>query len=106
MGYRDSYMRKLLIGAIGALAAGLPAISTPASSQEQAPTSSGEIQVMGAPRGTVWLLIRDGYLATPAFEKFEMQSFEQCEMQGAVFMSSKRLYRSSERRGFECIEGK
>ena len=106
MGYRLTHMRKLLIGAIAAVAAALPVMPSPASSQEGAPVSSGEIQVMGAPKGTVWLLIRDGYLATPAFEKFEMQSFEQCEMQGAVFMSSKRLYRSSERRGFECIEGK
>ena len=55
---------------------------------------------------SVWLLIRDGTLDSPAFEKIEMESMDQCEMQGALYVSSKRLYRTSERRGFECIEGK
>ena len=62
--------------------------------------------VAPASTGSVWLLMRDGYLRTPAFEKIEMESLEQCEMQGALYVSSERLYRSNERRGFECIESK
>lgn len=103
---RPGLMRITLAGTVAALLAGLASSLSAAHAQEQIPASSGEVQVMGAPTGTVWLLIRDGYLQGPAFEKFEMRSFEQCEMQGAVYMSSKRLYRTSERRGFECIEGK
>ena len=40
------------------------------------------------------------------FEKIEMKDLDQCEMQGALFMSSERLYRTNEMRGFECMEGK
>lgn len=71
-----------------------------------AQTSADQQHGISATTGSVWLLMRDGYLATPAFEKIEMESIEQCEMQGALYVSSERLYRSNERRGFECIEGK
>ena len=67
---------------------------------------AAQVPVTSTNTGSVWLLMRDGVMATPAFEKIEMKDLDQCEMQGALFMSSERLYRTNERRGFECIEGK
>ncbi len=56
--------------------------------------------------GNVYLLVRDGYLATPGFAVMPMENMEQCEEAGALYVSSERLYRSNERRGFECFFGK
>ena len=56
--------------------------------------------------GNVYLLVRDGYLGTPGFAVMPMENMEQCEEAGALYVSSERLYRSNERRGFECFFGK
>lgn len=58
--------------------------------------------------GSVWLLVRDmtalGYVD---IEKIEMESMEQCETQGAMYIASKRLgVRYAKGVGFECLEGK
>ena len=57
--------------------------------------------------GSVWLLMREITMTGLAIEKIEMESMEQCEIQGAIYISTKRL---GERRlpglGFECLEGK
>ena len=58
--------------------------------------------------GSVWLLLREmtGTFAID-FEKIEMESMEQCEIQGAMYVASKRLgERYSIGVGFECLEGK
>lgn len=59
---------------------------------------------------SVWLLLRGGHpLDAATMEKIEMKDMEQCELMGALFMSSERLNFSEERikrRGFECFEGK
>ena len=55
---------------------------------------------------TIYLLLRDGYLEGTALEKIPMESIGQCEEAGALFVSSERLYRTNERRGFECLVGK
>lgn len=62
--------------------------------------------------GSVWLIIKEAvFLKSDRFslalEKIEMDSIEQCEEQGAVFVSSERLGKSRGNYvGFECLEGK
>ena len=62
--------------------------------------------------GSVWLIMKEGiFVPGPAFsldlEKLEMESMEQCEMQGAIFLSSERMGKSRDRHvGFECLEAK
>ena len=60
---------------------------------------------------TVWLIMKEAVVVTGSFavgmEKLEMTDMEQCEEQGAVFMSSERLGIKREKySGFECLEGK
>ena len=60
---------------------------------------------------SVWLILRSGRVSpqnTPSLEKVEMKDMAQCEFQGNVWMSSKRINPSKfiEYSGFECIEGK
>ena len=60
---------------------------------------------------TVWLLLREKsrYGDEPlVLEKIPTNSMEQCEEQGAIYMSSERLgsKRNADRTGFECFEGK
>lgn len=91
-------MKRLLL-LLPLLLSGVPlsALAQPEADQQSSAFGS---------QGSVWLLMRDGYQDSTAFEKIEMQDFDQCEMQGALYVSSERLYRTNERRGFECIEGK
>lgn len=56
---------------------------------------------------SIWLIlvIGNGYddgdlLSLP------MKSIDQCEEQGAIWMTSTRAIRSKDPRGFECLEGK
>jgi len=56
--------------------------------------------------GNVYLLVRDGALYTPSMTTIPMENMQQCEEAGALYVSSERLYRSNERRGFECFYGK
>ena len=60
---------------------------------------------------SVWLILRSGRvdtMTTPSLEKVEMKDMAQCEFQGNVWMSSKRINPSKfvNYSGFECIEGK
>ena len=61
---------------------------------------------------SVWLIMKEavkdkGVVITLGMEKLEMKDMEQCEEQGAVFMSSKRLGIQREKySGFECLEAK
>ena len=59
---------------------------------------------------SVWLILRyspnnRGVFAAD-LEKVEMKDMDQCEFQGAIFRSSKRINKLDRRIGFECIEGK
>ena len=56
--------------------------------------------------GNVYLLVRDGALYTPSMTVIPMENMQECEEAGALYVSSERLYRSNERRGFECFFGK
>ena len=56
--------------------------------------------------GNVYLLVRDGALYTPSMTVIPMENMQECEEAGALYVSSERLYRSNERRGFECFYGK
>ena len=60
--------------------------------------------------GSVWLIIKEAdYRGTFALDvdKIEMENMEQCEEQGALYVSSKRMGRYKlEFSGFECLEGK
>ena len=62
--------------------------------------------------GSVWLIMKEAvFLKSDRFslalEKLEMKSMEQCEEQGAVFVSSERMGKSRGKYvGFECLEGK
>ena len=61
---------------------------------------------------TVWLIMKEAvYVQGQRFalgiDKLEMKDMEQCEEQGAVFMTSERLGAKRENySGFECLEGK
>ena len=62
--------------------------------------------------GSVWLIMKEavskkGPRFALALEKLEMSDMDQCEEQGAIFVSSERMgeYRGS-LVGFECLEGK
>ena len=53
---------------------------------------------------TAWLILRYGTLGANSLEKVPMPSMEQCQMQGAIWESSKNISRSG-KMGFECLEG-
>ena len=53
---------------------------------------------------TVWLILRYGTLNANSLEKVPMPTMEQCQMQGAIWESSKNISNSG-RMGFECLEG-
>ena len=63
--------------------------------------------------GSVWLIMKEA--VNPhmkeefgiSLEKLEMESMEQCEEQGAVFIASERMGKDRGKfSGFECLEGK
>ena len=70
----------------------------------------GQTQPPGAdafrPKGTVvWLLMRFGRADTPALHAIPMADMDQCEMAGAEYTASERLYPHGDYRGYECLEG-
>ena len=94
---RLQHMRRLLATAIalstlGALPAGAETALESIPRKDQA---------------SVWLVLvignglEDGSLTT-----LPMKSMDQCEEQGAIFLSSKRIERIDNYLGFECLEGK
>ena len=54
----------------------------------------------------VWLLLRFGAVERGGgfIEKIPMADTSQCELQGAIFTGSKRLWPAGDARGFECLE--
>ena len=69
-----------------------------------------EIQKMGGNEieNSVWLILHKGWGAEASLEKIPMKDMSQCELQGALWKSSKRLEKNllTKQLGFECIEGK
>ena len=76
------------------------------------PVIVGLIGASPVQAASVWLIMKEGiFIPGPAFsvdlEKLEMESMEQCEEQGAVFIASRRMGTGRDKFvGFECIEGK
>ncbi len=73
--------------------------------------------ILAAPQAaiaeSVWLVLRlggdkgDRWRNEPvAMEKIQMNDMDQCEEQGAHWMSSQRISNTANYLGFECIEGK
>ena len=67
-----------------------------------------DIQKAANNEPSVWLLLRFGGVRYGGgfLEKIPMEDISQCEMQGAIFTGSKRLWPDGDARGFECLEGK
>ena len=53
----------------------------------------------------VWLLMRFGSPGSPALHSLPTADMDQCEMAGAEFTASQRLYPRGDYRGYECLEG-
>lgn len=64
--------------------------------------------------GSVWLIMKEAVKPRKtagsfgiALVKLEMESMDQCEEQGAIFVASERMGKDRDRyTGFECLEGK
>lgn len=75
-------------------------LSAPAMAQSlEVPKSSTESN------DVVWLLMRFGSAPTADLHAIPMADMDQCEMSGAEYTASKRLYPDGDYRGFECLEG-
>ena len=67
-----------------------------------------------AQAGSVWLIMKEAVKPRKTsgsfgitLEKLEMESMDQCEEQGAIFLASERMGKDRDRyTGFECLEGK
>ena len=87
----------VLLLALGTLAKAEPDMSDvfnePEVSEELAPV--------------VWLLMRFGAVIKGggSLEAIPMADMDQCEMSGAEFLASKRLWPDGDARGYECLEG-
>ena len=91
-------MKALFALCAACLAAGLP----PAMSQEAQPPGPDSFR----PKETqVWLIMRFGQVSGAALHSIPMADMDQCEMAGAEFTASKRLYPAGDYRGYECLEG-
>ena len=53
-----------------------------------------------------WLILGYHNIYGSSLEKVQMQTIEQCESQGAIWGSSKRILSGGGSTGFECLEGK
>lgn len=60
-----------------------------------------------ADKSSTWLVLSvDDGRNYSSFEKVEMKDMDQCEEQGAVYLSSKTIGRRQNEKGFVCLEGK
>jgi|688.fasta_scaffold1389374_2 hypothetical protein len=57
------------------------------------------------PIPAVWLVLRFGSPNGAALTVLPTGSMDQCEMAGAEYTASKRLFPSGDSRGFECLDG-
>ena len=91
-------MRTLLAICAACLSAGVQ----PVMGQEAQPPGPESFR---SKETVVWMLMRFGPLSTPALHAIPMADMDQCEMAGAEFTASKRLYPRGVYGGFECLEG-
>jgi len=78
-----------------------------ASYSQSSATTSSPLPSSSVPSSSpsYWLIVRYGSGSANSLEKIEMQSMEQCELQGAVWRASKRISPGG-LTAFECLEGK
>ena len=58
-------------------------------------------------QSSIWLILALGTgFESSSLLRLPMKSIDQCEEQGAIYVSSARLTKSLKWRGFECLEGK
>ncbi len=62
-------------------------------------------EIKSANPPVVWLVLRFGQVSGASLLKVPTKDMNECEMQGAIWTGSKRLYPSGDYRGFECLEG-
>ena len=68
---------------------------------------TGEPSIVSNGKPSVWLILSvDDGMNYSSFEKVEMKDMNQCEEQGAVYLSSKKIGRRHNEKGFVCLEGK
>lgn len=92
-------MRKLLALGFACFAA---VTAAPVLGQEEQDQSA----LPAAPAAKqVYLLMRFGQVSGAALHSLPMADMDQCEMAGAEFTASKRLYPAGDYRGYECLEG-
>ena len=77
-------------------------IAAPVLGQEE--RAKPEVPTAPAPK-QVYLLMRFGQVSGASLHSLPMADMDQCEMAGAEFTASKRLYPSGDYRGYECLEG-
>ena len=78
------------------------------------PIALSTLGAMPVQAGSVWLIIKEAVKPRQTagsfgitLEKLEMESMDQCEEQGAIFMASERMGKDRVKfSGFECLEGK
>ena len=91
-------MRTLLAICAACLAAGVQPVM---GQQPQSPEADSFM-----PKETVvWLVMRFGQVSGAAVHSIPMADMDQCEMAGAEFTASQRLYPDGDYRGYECLEG-
>jgi len=96
-------MKSLIRGCLAlTVAAAMPAIAQ----QSELPIQSPATEQVTEKTATFWLVLRFGNDShSSTMQVIPTASKEQCEMSGAEFEASKRLYKYSGYSGFECLEG-
>ena len=88
-------------------AVSLSLVLIPAYSQSTANSATPPSPAPATPSApSYWLILfyQDG--TANSLEKIQMQTMEQCELQGAIWKSSKRMTYRGGSTAFECLEGK
>ncbi len=65
---------------------------------------TGLLTPTAAMADSVWLIMREESISAASFLTIEVKNMDQCELEGAKFVSSERLGKGL--RGFECLKGK
>lgn len=108
-GYHRKGLPKVMKSLILGLTILFPFLAIPSYSQSNTTTTLSSTPTTStpspSPSPSYWLIVRYGSGSANSLEKIEMQSMEQCELQGAVWRASKRISPGG-LTAFECLEGK
>jgi len=108
-GYHRNGLPKVMKSLILGLTFLFPFLAIPSYSQSNTtttlPSTPNNSTSTPSPTPSYWLIVRYGDGSANSLEKIEMQSMEQCELQGAVWRASKRISPGG-LTAFECLEGK